>query len=62
MRSIYGVYPNVGREHLHRYISEREFLHDTRRLDDGVHVVQAIRRGEGKRLTHAGSHRGGGGD
>ena len=50
-RSIYGVYHNVSREHLHRYITEREFLYDTRRLDDGGRVVLAIRQSEGKRLT-----------
>ncbi len=50
-RSIYGIYHNVSREHLHRYITEREFVYNTRRMDDGARVVLAIRQSEGKRLT-----------
>lgn len=56
-RSIYGIYHNVSREHLHRYITEREFVYNTRRLNDGARVVQAIRMSEGKRLTYRGSSR-----
>ena len=56
-RSIYGVYHNVSREHLHRYVTEREFVYNTRGLDDGARVVQAIRMSEGKRLTYRGSSR-----
>jgi hypothetical protein len=37
---------------MHRYITEREFVYNTRRLDDGARVVQAIRQSEGKHLTH----------
>lgn len=51
-RSIYGVYHNVSREHLHRYVTEREFVYNTRGLTDGERVVQAVRQAEGKRLTY----------
>lgn len=51
-RSIYGIYHNVSREHLHRYVTEREFVYNNRGLTDGERVQQAIRQSEGKRLTY----------
>jgi transposase-like protein len=51
-RAVYGTYHNVSREHLHRYVTEREFVYNTRFLDDGARVAQAIRMSEGKRLTY----------
>ncbi|HEV2150573.1 MAG TPA: IS1595 family transposase [Longimicrobiaceae bacterium] len=49
-RGIYGIYHNVSRKHLHRYCTEFEFRYNTRDLEDGARVVQAIRSMEGKRL------------
>ena len=51
-RGINGVYHSVSPEHLHRYCSEFAFRWDTRRLNDGDRVVEAIKRGIGKRLKY----------
>src|SRR5277367_2127467 len=51
-RGIIGVYHNVSREHLHRYIGQYDFLWNTRKLNDGERTVLAIRSAEGKRLTY----------
>lgn len=51
-RSLTGIYHAVSREHLHRYMTEREFLYNTRGMDDGDRVALAIRQAEGKRLTY----------
>jgi transposase-like protein len=49
-RGIYGIYHNVSRKHLHRYCAEFDFRYNTRDVEDGARVVQAIRGMEGKRL------------
>ncbi len=51
-RGIIGVYHNVSREHLHRYIDQYDFLWNTRKLNDGERTVLAIRSAEGKRLMY----------
>ncbi len=51
-RGIYGVYHNVSREHLQRYIDEFEFRYNHRHMEDGERTVAAIRGGEGKRLMY----------
>jgi transposase-like protein len=52
-RAVYGVFHNVSRKHLHRYCSERAFVYNTRGMDDGERLVQAIRQADGLRLTYA---------
>lgn len=51
-RGIIGVYHNVSREHLHRYIAQCDFLWNTRKMNDGERTVAAIRAAEGKRLMY----------
>ena len=51
-RGLMGTFHAVSPEHLHRYANEFAFRWDTRRLNDGERVVEAIKRGESKRLTY----------
>jgi transposase-like protein len=51
-RSIYGVYHNVSREYLHRYLWQADFLWNNRKLNDGERTIAAIQSAEGKRLTY----------
>jgi hypothetical protein len=54
-RGIMGIYHNVSREHLHRYLWQFDFLWNHRKLNDGERTVLAIRQSEGKRLMYRGS-------
>lgn len=54
-RGLNGVYHNVSKAHLHRYLHEFEFRHNGRAMNDGQRVVAAIRAAEGKRLMYRGS-------
>lgn len=49
-RGINGVYHHVGKQHLHRYLSEFDFRYNTREISDGERTQQAIRATSGKRL------------
>lgn len=51
-RGIHGIYHNVSKRHLQRYLDEFEFRHNHRHLEDGQRVTAAIRGGDGKRLTY----------
>jgi transposase-like protein len=51
-RGLIGVYHNVSREHLHRYIDQYDFLWNTRKMNDGERTVAAIQSAEGKRLMY----------
>jgi len=51
-RGINGVFHNVSKEHLPKYMSHFEFLHNTRTMNDGDRVVALIRKADGKRLTY----------
>jgi hypothetical protein len=51
-RGLMGTFHAVSKEHLHRYCDEFAFRWDTRKLNDGQRVVEAVKRTEGKRLTY----------
>jgi transposase-like protein len=51
-RGIYGVYHNVSKEYLHRYIWQFDFMWNGRKLNDGQRTVLAIRMAEGKRMMY----------
>jgi transposase-like protein len=49
-RGINGVYHQVGKRHLHRYLTEFDFRHNTRCLKDGERTLIAVSQADGKRL------------
>ena len=51
-RGLLGTFHAVSKEHLHRYCDEFAFRWDTRKLNDGERVVEAVKRTKGKRLTY----------
>jgi transposase-like protein len=51
-RGITGIYHNVSKEHLHRYLAEYEFRYNHRELEDGARTLAAIKSSEGKRLLY----------
>jgi len=54
-RGIIGVYDNVSKEYLHRYLWQFDFVWNTRKMNDGERTVAAIQSAEGKRLTYKAS-------
>jgi len=51
-RGIYGVYHNVSKEYLHRYLWQFDFMWNARKLNDGERTILAIRSAEGKRMMY----------
>ena len=54
-RGINGVYHHVSQQHLHRYLSEFDFRHNTRTargVDDAERTARAVMGAVGKRLTY----------
>jgi transposase-like protein len=51
-RGINGVYHHVGKQHLHRYLSEFDFRYNSRGIEDGERSLLAIRKVTGKRLMY----------
>jgi hypothetical protein len=51
-RGIMGIYHNVSREYLHRYIWQFDFVWNNRNLNDGERIEVAIQAAEGKRLMY----------
>ena len=51
-RGIVGIYHNVSREYLHRYLWHFDFLWNNRQLNDGERTIAAIKGAEGKRLMY----------
>jgi transposase-like protein len=49
-RGINGVYHHVGKQHLHRYLSEFDFRYNARKVKDAERTVLAIKGVGGKRL------------
>jgi transposase-like protein len=53
-RGIVGIYHNVSKKHLHRYIWQYDFLWNNRELNDGERMVMVVQASEGKRLMYKG--------
>lgn len=51
-RGIIGVYHHVGKQHLHRYLSEFDFRYNGRKIDDAERSILALCGIEGKRLMY----------
>jgi transposase-like protein len=51
-RGIEGIYHNVSREYLHRYLWQFDFLWNYRKLNDGERTILGIKAAEGKRLMY----------
>lgn len=51
-RGIEGIYHNVSREHLHRYLWQFDFLWNNRQMNDGERTILGIQAAEGKRLMY----------
>ncbi|MGH7499822.1 MAG: IS1595 family transposase [Gemmatimonadales bacterium] len=51
-RQLYGTHHAVSKKHLHRYVAEVAFKHNTRDFEDGARVTRAIRGADGKRLPY----------
>ncbi len=51
-RRLVGMYHNVSREYLHRYLWQYDFLWNTRQMNDGERTIAGIKAAEGKRLMY----------
>ena len=51
-RGMMGTFHSVSRKHLPNYLNEFQFRWNTRKMDDGQRVVQAIKAIDGKRLEY----------
>ncbi len=47
-----GIYHNVSKEYLHRYLWQWDFCWNHRDLNDGERTIEAIKTAEGKRLMY----------
>jgi hypothetical protein len=55
-RGTNGGYHHVGKNHLHRYLSEFDFRYNEREVTDGERALTALKGFEGKRLTYKTPH------
>jgi hypothetical protein len=51
-RGLIGIYHNVSKEYLHRYLWQFDFLWNNRQLNDGERTILAVKAAEGKRLMY----------
>jgi hypothetical protein len=51
-----GVYQHCSEKHLHRYLAEFDFRYNNRKISDAERTIEAIKGGEGKRLTYHQPH------
>lgn len=56
-RGINGIYHQVGKRHLHRYLSEFDFRYNSREISDAERTRLAIKGADGKRLMYRDSRR-----
>jgi hypothetical protein len=52
-RGLVGIYHNVSRDYLHRYLWQFDFMWNNRQLNDGERTILAIKASEGKRLMYS---------
>jgi transposase-like protein len=55
-RGMRGVYQHCSEKHLHRYLAEFDFRYNNRKISDAERTIEAIKGGEGKRLTYHQPH------
>jgi len=51
-RGIHGIYHNVSRQYLQRYVWHADFLWNNRKLNDGERITTAIKSADGKRMRY----------
>ena len=51
-RGLIGIYHNVSREYLHRYLWQFDFMWNNRQLNDGERTILGVKAAEGKRLMY----------
>ncbi len=51
-RGVYGTYHNLSQAHLHRYLAEFDFRHNTRKLSDAERGDALLKAAQGKRLMY----------
>jgi len=51
-RGIMGIYHNVSKEYLHRYLWQFDFVWNNRKMNDGERTIAAMKAAEGKRLRY----------
>ena len=49
-RGIMGIYHNVSREYLHRYLWQFDFVWNNRHMNDGERIELMIQSAEGKAI------------
>lgn len=49
---LMGIYHNVSREYLHRYLWRFDFMWNNRQLNDGERTIVGVKAAEGKRLIY----------
>ena len=55
-RGVYGTFHNVSEAHLHRYLAEFDFRHNTRAISDAERANALLAGAKGKRLMYHQSH------
>jgi transposase-like protein len=51
-RGIMGIYHNVSKDYLHRYLWQFDFMWNLRNLNDGERTAAMVRAAEGRRLRY----------
>lgn len=51
-RGVYGTFHNLSEAHLHRYLAEFDFRHNTRSMTDAERAATLLRGSKGKRLMY----------
>ena len=51
-RGVYGTFYNISEAHLHRYLAEFNFRHNTRSLSDAARAEALLKGAKGKRLMY----------